>query len=590
MRSKLFYLLPILIVFVYFLATPRILLFYDAPEYLQIVTQNSFLTSLGVGHQPLHPLFIAPLWVFVNAGSFLGISSEYLANIFALACGVISIFLFSKLTRLYLNKKYQGVALVIYVLFSVIFLVSSNLLVESLVLPLYLGSIFFLSKYLLQQKKKDLYIYLLTILIIPWIHLEAVVWLVAALTFPVLFGLKGKKKMTKLILPFGEMITLSLLMYWLFTKAVASGLSVPFAIISAQYASFVTLLGFVRAIRNTCLSLGGGFGYLTPLIFLVFVLRSKRELLFNLSILLIICCTFISGAHWFGDFMVRRVLFLAPFFSFAIVRLFGKRSWVYVIYLLPIFISNFLLYTKNPPLLMVGEQQSRLPSDSALVQTHYLRPFTIYPESCIWVGENNLGTIDEHLKSGKRVFFDSQAIFAPYLTYVGNNLHITSLGRFGVSESQVLFARYNFNLVSVEDPVSRIFTYEIKDTSANPNQRLLENLSLVTKERAIITGTAKPGEPILIYSGAWKNTLQRQRLDYGDIALWIVAFVTGKREPISWTYADVNGNFSYPVLKNQLKDIFLEGEIDSFDVLDNDTEFTAQNDTQNNYPLVNIDK
>ena len=566
------------------------LLFYDAPEYLQIVTQNSFLNSLGVGHQPLHPLFIALLWVFVKAGSFLGISLEYLANLFSLACGVISIVLFSKLNRLYLNKQYQSVALVIYALFSVTFLVSSNLLVESLVLPLYLGSIFFLSEYLLQQKKKDLYIYLLTLLVVPWVHLEAVVWSVAALTFPIIFGLRGKIKITKLILPFVGMTTLSLLAYWLFTRVVASGLSVPFAIISTQYASFVTLLGFARAIRNTFLSLGGGFGYLTPFIFLVFVLKSKRSLLFNLSVLLIIFCTFISGAHWFGDFMVRRVLFLAPLFSFAVVRLFRKRSWVYVIYLLPIFISNFLLYTKTPSLLMVGKQQSRLPSDSALVQTHYLRPFTVCPESCIWVGENDMGTINEYLKSGKRVFFDSQAIFAPYLTYVGNNLHITSLGRFGASESQVFFTRYNFNLVSVEDPESRIFVYEVKDISTTPKQRLLEGLSLVTKERAIITGTAKPGEPILIYSRALKDTLQRQRLDYGDAALWIVALVAGKREPISWTYADVNGNFSYPVLKNQLKDIFLKGQIDSFNILDNDTEFTAQNDIQKNYPLINIDK
>lgn len=584
MRSKLLYLLPLSITLVYFLATSHLPLFYDGPEYLHLVTENSFLASLGLGHQPLHPLFIALLWIFVNVGSLFRISPGYLANLFALVCGVASITLISRLTRVYLGEKYQAVALTIYSLFSVTFLTSTNLMVESLVLPLYLASIIFLSEYLLTNKRKLMNYYLLLVFLIPWVHLEAVIWLLAALSLPVLFGLKRKVGVNRLVRPFALTITLSLLLYLFFTRAVSSGLTEPFKIISSQYSSFVTLEGLARAVRNTFLSLGGGYGYLTFFIFLIFVLKRKKNLSFNLSVLLIIGCIFISGAHWFGDYMARRMLFLVPFFSFSLVKLFGRRSWVYVAYLLPIFVANFLLYASIPPLFLVGQQQSKLPMDSVLVQTHYLRPFTLCPENCLWVGESDMGIIDEYLKSGKKVFLDSQAIFAPYLTYVGSNLHITSLGKYGTSESEGLFAKYNFNLVSINDPASRIFIYEIKDNTDGSDQKLLDNLSLVTGEKAVITGTGKPGKPVLVYSKAFKDTLHRQRLDYGDLALWITMLVLGKREPLSWTYADVSGNFSYPVFKNQLKDIFLVGEINSFNILENDTEFTAQNDIQKNYP------
>lgn len=157
---------------------------------------------------------------------------------------------------------------------------------------------------------------------------------------------------------------------------------------------------------------------------------------------------------------------------------------------------------------------SQLPKNQVLVQTRYLRPFTEYSGSVLWIGDSDLGEIDGYLKSGKRVFLASQAVTAPYLLLVGNNYHITSVGKVGDSESRFLFGKY------VVEPYG-------------------SNLELKLFSGSKVSSQA--AEPVASYDQSFWGRLVRRRIDYGDIGTWIWALLTNHRDPAGWTYKDVRG-------------------------------------------------
>ena len=121
--------------------------------------------------------------------------------------------------------------------------------------------------------------------------------------------------------------------------------------------------------------------------------------------------------------------------------------------------------------------------------------------------------IDENLNSGKRVFMEKNAVTAPYRLFVGNNYHITSLGKVGDSGSKFIFKKY----------------------SVEPYGNNLE----VKLYKGKISGQA--GESLINYDSGFWARLARNRIDYGDIGSWVWALITNHHDPAGWTYIDARG-------------------------------------------------
>lgn len=215
--------------------------------------------------------------------------------------------------------------------------------------------------------------------------------------------------------------------------------------------------------------------------------------------------------------MQRRLAFAGIIISFAIYKYLKNKSWLLVVYLLPIIIANGILYfTYNPnmPLALMQKRINELPANQVLVESRYYQPFVHYNGTVLWVGVSDLSQIDNYLKEGKRVFMEKNTITSPYMLFVGNNYHITSLGKAGDSESRFLFTKYEFDLYG-------------------------DNLELKSFEGKEISKEA--GQPIVFYSNNFWQKLARPRIDYGDIGTWIWFLITNHRDPASWTYKDVRG-------------------------------------------------
>lgn len=571
-KAKFYIFLFLLFLFLFF-STPKILLFYDAPEYTGIVSSNPFLTSLSLGHTPIHPVFIGALWTVGRmVRFFFRVPWEYGANITALVFGIISIGVFYKISRLVFKDNRAVLTTVVFSLFPAVYTLNTNLMVESFSLTFYLLSVLYFLKYYGQKSKKDLALYSLFVALLVGTHLETIFWLPVTFSIPlVLQELFAKKKISRMPALLGyTLIAISLgvafyiLIFYFSQKDVLLEINRSFLSRFGEHFD-LTKIGILRMGRNTVLSLFRGFGILTGLALLAAAIKSGKNKLSLFGLTLFFFSFAVAGSVWTGDFMLRRVAFIGAFTSLFLVYIFPRLSKLLVIYLIPITVSNLLLYNtfssdKMPFSLMRKGEQS-LPKGNVLIQTHYLRPFmSEYNGKILFIGQDGFGSIDKYLRDDKSVFLESQAVFAPYMLYVGNNLHITSLGKFGKSESEDLFVNYTVDLAGVQNAGKRIYFYELKNTDLTYEERIRLNKESVSDEAKVIIGKAKKGAPVFVYSRKISGRLRRERVDYGDMALWMWAFLTGRKEPMVWTYADKQGVFIMPVSSKEVKDIYVTGE------------------------------
>lgn len=450
-------------------------LFYDIPEYLKIVSSHGFFQSLVLGHFPIHPIFMAILWTLIKIMP---------VNVIAVLFGIASIYILSRI-----SKK----AALIYALFPLIWIINTNLMIESVLLFFYVLSIYFL----LRQRKIW---FLITIFLMVGIHLEAIIWIPTIFLIPII--LKKKIKNAEFIKLSVLGIASSILFYLILTGVSGRGFSG-----STEQAITYFSSGILRMLRNIWLTISTGFGSLTTFVLIFFVLRytSKKEKIAWLIFGLIFC---LMAANWQGDLMARRVAFAGVAVSLALTKYIKKGWWIFVLYLTPIIIANIFLYAQGSPF-----SQARIPQDQVLIETHYLKPFTKYDGVILWIGESDLNVIDNYLSSGKRVFLSGNSITAPYRLLVGGNYHVTSLGRVGDSESRFLFKKYQIS--KIEN------AYELMKYSGQ-------------------TSTSA-GEPVIFYGNDFWSRLSRRRIDYGDLGVWVWAIITNHRDPIGWTYKDARG-------------------------------------------------
>jgi hypothetical protein len=486
-----------------YLTSPKALLFYDQIEYLTIVSTHNFLQVLPLGHFPIHPIFLAIFWIT---------SRLVLPNLTAFIFGVISGLLMYQISKIIFKKGNFWLATVIFLLFPGVWLINTNLMTQSLQLTLYLFSIYFLFR---KMKK----FFFLAIIMMMGVDIGSIVWIPTVFIFPIIFEKEIKydrKKIFQFIKIAAVSVLSSIFVYWFIYYFIRRDFSGSTEQLFAYSSS-----GVLRLVRNAWFSFIYSFGRLTPFI-LLFILfkriRSKSELL---AWIIFFTAVSVLGAFWAGDLMMRRIVFAGVLIALVLYKYLREKSFWIIVYLLPVIVANGILYYRGSSDIALTDMQKhidKLPKGQVLIETHYLAPFTKYDGTILWIGQSDLGKIDDYLNSGKRVFITKQAITAPYMLLVGNNYHITSLGRVGESESRLLFKKYIFDAFK-------------------------DNLEIKLFKGKQISGQA--GEPVIAYDRSFWGRLARRRIDYGDIGSWVWAIITNHRDPIGWTYKDAGGVCTY---------------------------------------------
>jgi hypothetical protein len=465
------------------LSTP---LFYDIPEYLQIVGNHSFWEVFSMGHFPIHPVFLGILWILTRVLP---------VNAIAILFGAISIFIFYRISKIIFKKGSLIIPTIVFALFPAVWLINTNLMVESVALTFYLAAVYFLL-----TKRKVLFFISLFLMI--GIHLQSIVWIFSIFIFPYILSIKFKRKE---VFAFIRIAVISIVVSAIFYAALYYFSGRTIGGTTEQLSTYFSS-GVLRMIRNSWLSFIRNFGTFIPFILLFVFVKNVKSKVERTSWFLFFGLVGVIGANWQGDFMGRRIIFAGVLIALLIYKYLGKKTIFVILYLLPIVIANVLLYSKGNPFTL-----PILPSGQVLVETHYLKPFTKYDGIILWIGDEDLGKIDGYLKNGKRVFLTKQAVTAPYRLLVGNNYHITSLGKVGESESRFLFQKY------VVEPY--VDVYEIK-----------------LFKGGVVSSSA--GEPVIFYGNGFRSILARRRIDYGDIGSWIWMIVTNKKDSAGWTYKD----------------------------------------------------
>lgn len=491
----------ILLIFGY-LTTPNTVLFYDLPEYLKIVSTHSFWQVFTLGHFPIHPVFLGILWIAIK---FIP------ANYLALLLGTISVFVFYKIAKVIFKKGSFWLSVLIFSLFPGVWLINTNLLVESLQLTLYLLTIYFL----LRKAKK---LFFVAVILLLGTHIESIVWIPTVFILPVIFSKELRFKRDDFV-QFIKISLISIFLAGLFYGIVylfVREKSGEFNIQMNYYTSF----GILRMIRNIWFSFIHNFGSLTPFIIGLLIIKNTKSKSEWISWLIFFIAISLLGSYWEAGLMMRRIVFAGVILSLAFYKYLGKKSVFLILFLLPITVMNSVLYyrnLKNMPLAVMQQRIDKLPENQVLIQSHYYYPFTEYDGKMLWLELDNLEQIDDYLKNGVRVFMVKESVTIPYLLVVGNNYHITSLSKVGDSESRVLFKKYDVS--KFED------VYEIK------------------KHDGEISKLA--GEPVIFYGKDFASRLSRRRINYGDIGIWVWALATGHKDPMGWVYKDASGAWVY---------------------------------------------
>ena len=499
-----FIIFPLLIL-AEFLTTPKILLFYDQVEYLKIISENGFWQVLGMGHFPIHPFFLSFFWLT---------SRIILPNYTAFILGAISAFLVYKISqKVFKGQKYFWLPALIFLLFPGVWLVNTNLMIQSMLLTIYLFSIYFF------LEKKSI-AFLISVFLMMGIHVDAVYWIPTIFLLPVIFKKEieiRKKDFRK----FAKMAFLGVALSVLFYAYIYLFIRKDFGGSTEQLLTYSSF-GILRIVRNIWVGFINSFGSITPalLAFLLFKnLRSKHEWL---AWIIFAICISVGGAYWEGDLMMRRIVFAGFILSFAIYKYLDKKAIYFLLFLLPITGLNAALYYKNLSDMPLSAMQKRidiLPKNQVLLSSHYYYPFIKYEGDILWFESGDTDKIESYLKDGKRVFMTKESVTAPYLLVVGNNYHITSLNKVGNSESRVLFEKYKI------DPVGSSF--EIKPP---PGGKVSEDA----------------GQPVVFYGKSFWERLSRMRVNYGDLGIWLWSMATGHKDAEGFTYKDVTGTWVWP--------------------------------------------
>ena len=333
----------LLIIFIAeYLTTPKALLFYDQIEYLTIVSTHNFWQVLSLGHFPIHPVFLAIFWIT---------SRLVLPNTSALIFGVVSGVLMYQISKLIFKKGNFWLATIIFLLFPGVWLVNTNLMVHSVLLTLYLLSIFLLLK-------KKAVLFFLTALLMGLTHFDTAYWLPTVFIFPIIFGKETNfknKDFVKFVVLGATAILISAVSYalvYIFIRKDYGGSTEQLL----AYSSF----GLLRILRNIWYGFVNSFGSLVPFLLIYLIVKNVRTKLEWGAWAVFAIAVFIGGAYWEGDLLQRRIVFAGVVIALFLYKyLKNKSAWV-ILYLIPIIVANGILYYRGSSNMALATMQKHI--------------------------------------------------------------------------------------------------------------------------------------------------------------------------------------------------------------------------------------
>lgn len=521
-------------------------IYFDSPEYVRLVLNPSLISALTLGHEPIHPGFILPVWIL---NRILPIGALYSAELVSCAFSSLGLFVFYKTTKLYFDKQTAIKALIIASLLPVLFLAGVNALTDTTYIFFYLLSFYCASRLVFTEKRNNeskwIFFGILSLGYAVFTHTQVILWLPVYFS-PLLFIKTERKRYAKLITLFiaeGVGLGISSLVVVMISAGgnISSSLKVLFVHGSDFISSQDSRLALLRIIRNLSVTLLRNNSSLVVVLSVVSLLvmwRKKRKRKYALFCLIWILPVLITTQYWHIG-LFGRVSLVASF-PLAILCAQYKSKVVFCILIASLLFITIPLAFGNSSSSVQAQLYilyKQMPKDAVLISSNLIRPQVVYSGETYFINEPGQdsefikGKISKALQDKKRVFIDSQALFNPYFSLDGNNLHTLSLGSYTKSEIASVFKDFDIRISKVQDIDNRIFLYEVNRPASLPR---------------VVKGRAKPGEIVPLYSDKFYNRISRLRIDYRDFGTWVWVLLSGRKEPVMWSIADKSGVYEFP--------------------------------------------
>lgn len=525
-------------------------IYFDSPEYVRLIENPSLLQGLTLGHEPIHPGYILPSWLLFHM--LKGISALYAAEVTSAVFSTLGIFVFYKIVQVLFDKKIAIRSLIIASLLPVFYLAGINVLTDTTYIFFFLLSFFAFLKFLKEKNKKWLLIGIISLGYSVFTHTQVLIWT------PVFFGLLVASRNPKETLK--EIITLLfagtavgiLFLLFLLTltgDSIIQGLTLLFRH-GADFILSGNLLHMTgQALRNffiTMLRDNSTLVIIAAVIGFIILWRSRKTKYGkrNLAVCILWLLPALLTSQYWHIGLFGRVSVMASF-PIAILASQIKSKTIFKLLVLSLLFTSIPLIVSNRNASIQGKLAklyNSIPPKSLLISSNLIRPQATFTGEKYFINEPNQDIqfieekIDNALKNNRGVYVDSQALYNPYYSYDGNNLHILSLGSIGKSEIVPIFKKYKIRIVRVIDVNNRIFLYQVNPQGKNLN----------IKKTRTISGKAKPGKEIFLYSNNLSKRINPNRIDYMDIGMWMWVLLSGRNEPVLWTVTDKTGTYQIP--------------------------------------------
>lgn len=490
--------------------------FFDSPEYLTRLSENSLLTALSTGHLPLHSGYVFALWPFFKIGNVFQIGG-YLSMIFQIVLATLCLVSFFAIVKKLFNERTALLASALVTFNPIWWVTSVTVMMEGIYIPFFMFSVYFALRYGTNKKSQ-----------IPALLLSATCF---AFSFFTHFGI---------ILWTPLVIFISGMTYKKQALYTAGALFIAIFIASVINAYYVSLHEHVfladAFIRLYTGKLGErGFIELSVHSIMAMIRTIIVPLLRNNTIIIVILASigflklyqnqkkyFILFAVWlfpvlianqwwdsllFGRHTLPASFALSTLASIAVV---SKKRTVYALFAyLLITVLPAVMLLKNPiPYIELSQYIPRLEQNGLYIESHFARPqteniyhgTTVYVDEPGWKKDELHRLIMDHIVAHKPVYISSHALSEPYGLYSGPFLHSLSLSYSNPFVLQEILEKFTLKKIT-PIPNTDIDMYEIISYSPAP------------------------------YPKVKNMKFDRRRIDYTDplIQLWIVPHYLGSK-------------------------------------------------------------
>ena len=482
------------------------LVFFDALEYFDRLSNPNFPVALSSGHPPFHAGYVFLSWPVFQLTGKLGLNPILATEILTVFLGLGTIIFFYLLIKDLFNKKIAFWAGLFATLVPLFWIANVSIMVETSAifffgLSLYLFVLFAKSGKRLWATSSAAsfgYAFFTHTIIILWLPSFLAIYL---LVKPKRFNLYsavpmdiGTKKMDDQPAQGGRggRHFLANFLFWLFffyllilllyqrsePITVSKLFIIPFGQPGAHFASSFSFNFLLRAARNWLILLLRSNTNLLVILFFInlLLLFVKKNWRLFFVLLIWISPSVLTNQLWDSVLFGRHgILAFFPISLSAALLL--RQNWsktLLTIYLLTASLGALTLLHQPIPYLELAKATAKLPDKGLLLETHFSRPQinfkgkTIIVNEPCWPGNQLEEIINNALSQGQPVFATSQALSDPYGLYTGPYLAPLSLNRQGIPELARIYNKYSFEKIITVDSQKKLFIYQIKpQTSAD---------------------------------------------------------------------------------------------------------------------------